>query len=37
MKEVTELSTKRVVEFLDRISYVHFGTSRVCYLAYPAN
>jgi len=37
MKEVTELGTKLVVEFLAVISYVHFGTSRVCYLAHPAN
>ena len=36
MKEVTELSTKLVVEFLDRSSYVHFGTSRVHYSARPS-
>jgi len=36
MKVVTELSTKLVVEFLDGSSYIHFGTSRVCYLALPS-
>ena len=33
MKEVAELSTKLVIEFLDRSSYVHFGTFRVHYSA----